>query len=154
MPLDLLTFSLTLVLVVLSGLAGLFIAHKAHEELDHGKKHFLAGQRILLILSAGLVALTLPRAYIIPAYLILGASLLLINKEIYTFMILGGSLAATFRTAFFPYQAGLTVLYVLCSSALLEQYTQEQEEPVKKLIGRASILYGLFIFAGMLGFLL
>jgi hypothetical protein len=142
-------FLLLLVLIGVSLGAGFVIARKAEEELQPGRRHFLLAQRILLLLTAGLVAMTM-----IPVYVFLALSLLILNKEVYAYMILGGSLAATIQSVFFAYQAAIIILYMIISAALLTQHWIEEHTTMRRTLRSCALLFGLFVFSAVLGYAL
>jgi hypothetical protein len=152
---NILIFTGLLFIFLLVCCVGLLVAHVAREELRHGKRYYLITEMICSVLLAGILAITLPRMWIIPAYLVLVLSLLFIRKEIYSYAIFGGIFAALLSTSYVYAGAAILCIYFLASTALTMQYADEQDKRnVRFFLSTTGIFFLFFIGAALLGYAL
>ncbi|MFH1915648.1 MAG: hypothetical protein ABIJ21_00135 [Nanoarchaeota archaeon] len=150
-----LTYLLLILILIILGNVGLYIAAKAKEELRPGKRVFIIAGHITLALLFILIAIfyslnAISLVILVTIYL----TTILINKEHYSYMILGMLLSLGLHDAFLQLiLAALIAIYLLFSSALIYLYAIEKKLSKKALFLLSMQLYLLFLGISLLGYL-
>ena len=143
-----------LILIILSNI-GYYIASKAKEELAPGKRFFVIAGHITLALTFVIIAIfyslnAISLVILVTIYL----TTILINKEHYTYMIIGMLLSLGLHDPVLQLVlAALITIYLLFSSALVYQYALEKKLSKKALFLLSLQLHLLFLGISLLGYL-
>ncbi|MBU1976248.1 MAG: hypothetical protein KKG59_07640 [Nanoarchaeota archaeon] len=144
-------FILLLLTLVVGGIAGLIVAHYSNEELKTGKRFFMFIQPLLMLVIMVVVAAYSDIAFAVVLVLVF-LSALLINKEIYNFMLLGVVLALV-NEGLLAIVASIVLLYFLINSALLYQHSMElKEKKIPFFTKTLLVKYILFLILALIGY--